>query len=309
MRYNVTVDDASPIVTYSGQWTDSVPGGDTDNYKDNSYHSSNTSSSATLLFTGTSVWLYGSQGPSHGTFSVTLDGTTQTFDAFNTSTVYQKALFTQGGLAVSRHNLTVTNTVQNGSRPWFYLDYFEFETGLDDNVANQSFNIDDSNSTISYSPPNAWNTSNQDFSDYYDQTLHTSDTPGATISTHFDGNALYILGGVDPTYGVMNVTIDGNATTIVNCSSSIFRNRTLLFYTSVFSGRHSLTIEIPTNSTKRIDLDYLTITRWSDNNGLGGSKALTPIIAGSICGALILLAWLTYLGHWSYLKWQKKEEY
>jgi len=303
------VDDASPIVAYSGQWTDSVPGADTVNYKDNSFHSSDTnSSSATLIFTGTSIFVFGSQGPDHGKFAVILDGSTQVLDAFNTSDGYQKALFSQGGLALGQHNVTIVNLVQDASRPWFYLDYFEFETGLDDDIANASFNMDDSNSTIVYSPATAWTTTNQHISEYYDDTLHESDTSGASISTHFAGNAISIFGGVDPSYGVMDVTIDGNKTTRVNCSSSAFRAQTLLFYSSdFFSGWHSLTMQIPTNSTKPIDLDYLTITRWSDNNGLGGGKALTPIIAGSICGSIILLAWCTYLVHWSYLQWRKRK--
>jgi hypothetical protein len=92
------------------------------------------SSSATLVFTGSSIFVFGSQGPDHGKFAVTLDGSTQVLDAFNSSNVYQKALFSQGGLAQGQHNLTVTNFVQDESRPWFYLDYFQFETGLDDHM-------------------------------------------------------------------------------------------------------------------------------------------------------------------------------
>jgi hypothetical protein len=103
-------------------------------WKPQSHCSLAQSSSATLLFTGTSIFVFGSQGPDHGKFAVILDGSTQVLDAFNTSNVYQKALFSQGGLALGQHNVTVVNLVQDESRPWFYLDYFEFETGLDDDM-------------------------------------------------------------------------------------------------------------------------------------------------------------------------------
>lgn len=58
--------------------------------------------------------------------------------------------------------------------------------------------------------------------------VSVSNTPGASIVTEFEGNAVYIYGGLAPSYGVMDVTIDGDATTRINCSSAIPRPNTLL---------------------------------------------------------------------------------
>jgi hypothetical protein len=56
----------------------------------------------------------------------------------------------------------------------------------------------------------------------------TTSYPGALMSTYFDGNAIYIFGSVDIDYGMLSVTIDGNATTLVNCTATSFRPQTLL---------------------------------------------------------------------------------
>jgi hypothetical protein len=56
----------------------------------------------------------------------------------------------------------------------------------------------------------------------------TTSYPGALMSTYFDGNAIYIFGSVDIDYGMLSITIDGNATTLVNCTATSFRPQTLL---------------------------------------------------------------------------------
>lgn len=287
---------------------DALSTGESTNYKDKSYHASRSNTStATLSFIGTAISIYGSKASDHGTFSVTLDGTTQTLDGHNPTNVYQTLLFSQTGLPYGSHTLQVQNLALDSAQPWLYLDYFEFETGLDDNIRNADYNMDDNNSTISYLPPDAWGTTDDNISQYYGKTLHTSSTPSSQVSTAFDGNAISVFGSVGPSYGLVDVTID-SLTTVLNCSASTFRPQTLLFYAvGLPSERHSLKMQIPSNSSQRFDLDFLTITRWSDNNGLGRSKAKTPIIAGSICGALILLAWATYLGHWTWTQHQKRK--
>jgi len=309
MRYNVTIDDASPVVTYGPGWTDSLSGGEAANYQGDSYHSTNVNGSfASVTFMGTYIAVFGSKGPDHANIIVSLDGSDHVVDGFSDTNAYQEALFSQEGLAFTRHTLRISNLIKEPSKPSLYFDYFQVGTGQDDNVANASFDIDDNNSTIAYSPSDAWATTSPNIDQYYGKTVHTSSSSGATMSTSFDGNAIYIYGAVNPGYGTLDITIDGNATTSINCSASVFRPRTLLFYSNDFaSGRHSLSLQIPSNSSAPIDFDYITITRWSDNNGLGNGRALTPIIAGSICGALVLLAWLTYLSHWYYLRRKKRK--
>lgn len=83
---------------------------------------------------GTSIVVFGSKGSDHGKIIVTLDGTDHVLDGFSTTNIYQTPLFSQGGLSFTIHTLKVSNLIEGASRPWLYLDYFEFETGLDDNM-------------------------------------------------------------------------------------------------------------------------------------------------------------------------------
>lgn len=78
--------------------------------------------------------MFGSQGPDHGTFAVTLDNDLHLIDSFDTTNAYQVQLFSRTGLTYGKHTITVRNVVQNVTQPWLYLDYFRFETGLDDDV-------------------------------------------------------------------------------------------------------------------------------------------------------------------------------
>jgi hypothetical protein len=83
---------------------------------------------------GTSIAVFGSKGSDHGKFIINLDGTGHVLDGFSSTNVYQTPLFSQGGLSFTMHTIKVSNLIEDASRPWLYLDYFEFETGQDDNV-------------------------------------------------------------------------------------------------------------------------------------------------------------------------------
>lgn len=87
-----------------------------------------------MEFTGTAISIFGSKGPDHGKFRVSLDGLEEVLDGFNSSNTYQTPLFTKEGLAFGKHTVTIGNVVEESSRPWLYLDYIEFETGLDDRM-------------------------------------------------------------------------------------------------------------------------------------------------------------------------------
>lgn len=105
-------------------------------------------SSASFQFFGSAVSIHGTAGA----YSVSLDGTSQTFDGHG---VADQLLFNASALATDKqHTISINNTGSAMS-----IDYFQFQAGLDDHTANASFTIDDTNSTISYQPPNAWNSS------------------------------------------------------------------------------------------------------------------------------------------------------
>ncbi|KAG9079137.1 hypothetical protein FS749_008793, partial [Ceratobasidium sp. UAMH 11750] len=64
--HDITIDDGSPLITYTGEWNDSTNPDIVDQYQFGTYHStSEVGASATFKFTGSAVYLYGSKRPSH----------------------------------------------------------------------------------------------------------------------------------------------------------------------------------------------------------------------------------------------------
>ena len=58
--HDITIDDGSPLITYTGGWSDSTNQDIIDQYWLNTYHStSEVGASATFKFTGSAVYLYG----------------------------------------------------------------------------------------------------------------------------------------------------------------------------------------------------------------------------------------------------------
>ncbi|KAG8786381.1 hypothetical protein FRC15_011544 [Serendipita sp. 397] len=322
MRYSVQVDDTSPILSYSGDWSSSASGGDTAEYWGASFHATSSNSSyVTLSFIGTGVTVYGSKGPDHGTFIATVDQEEHFLDAYEETNVYRTTMFSQTGLPLGTHYLKITNLIRDMSQPWLYLDYIDFETGQDDNIRNVNYTIDDVNSTISYIPGGAWVAGREPTAQHIDGTFHTSAVPGAQLSTHFEGNAIYVFGSLGVDYGLLNVTVDGSYGSLINCSASNSRTQALLHREDTPSpSKFQPTLLVQSILTLLWYHDGQTITvlagktiheslvqKETDTSTSIRSKAKTPIIAGSICGALILLAWATYLGHWTWTQHKKRK--
>src|SRR5204862_220710 len=96
-------------------------------------HITSATNGATLsfTFTGTGVSVIGITDSCSGQASVTVDGVTQTFDAYRaTGGGRQQVLHAVTGLAEGTHTLTLTvlGTKQAGScGPWIYIDGFEVQ--------------------------------------------------------------------------------------------------------------------------------------------------------------------------------------
>ncbi|KAH7103541.1 hypothetical protein BKA62DRAFT_45004 [Auriculariales sp. MPI-PUGE-AT-0066] len=66
--------------------------------------------SASFDFTGDTIYLYGSTGPRHGSFAVTLDGRTQILSGWSINVMPHRLLFFQSGLdSLINHRLNIVN--------------------------------------------------------------------------------------------------------------------------------------------------------------------------------------------------------
>ena len=79
-------------------------------------------------------------------------------------------------------------------------------------------------------------------------TLTENRTPGSTLTfTRVDGTTLYVIGRVGPSYGRMQVTVDG-VSTLVDTGfyqgkrATTIRDRIILFSKALTPGPHTVTI-------------------------------------------------------------------
>ena len=112
-------DSASPLVLYTGTWTESFSSA----YVDNTLHSSpRKGSSVFFSFTGTGIEWFGTTGGRHGIANVYVDGVfIRTVDTWNEVSRRQQRLFWQYGLTRGRHNIKIVNTGRRGPSSRGYL--------------------------------------------------------------------------------------------------------------------------------------------------------------------------------------------
>lgn len=101
-------DSASPLVLYTGAWTESFSSG----YIENTLHSSpRKSSSVFFSFTGTGIEWFGNTGVRHGIADVYVDGVfIRAVDTWNDVSRRQQRVFWQYGLTHERHNIKIVNS-------------------------------------------------------------------------------------------------------------------------------------------------------------------------------------------------------
>ncbi|QRW23881.1 hypothetical protein RhiXN_10205 [Rhizoctonia solani] len=320
MPYNVTIDDISPLITYQGQWLDSynlAADPYTDRYLGKTFHSSRTDGSqATFQFNGTDVWIFGAKRGNHGNFIVTIDnGQAQRIDGYaprqpdGVDGVYQFPIFSRTGLSDGLHTVTLTN--DNGgstTRPFVDIDFITW-TSNDD--VGKNITIDDSDPAWSYtSSGQQWGTSSTYVVDYYQQTEHVTNVAGATASVQFEGNAVYLYGGTLDDHGTFNVQVNDHPAVSMNGSTVGYHPRVLLYYADGLGpGTHKLTVT-NTNGGKYLDVDYVQVLQSSASEASEsnpGGKAKTPIIAGTVCGVVIGLAWII-AAVWWFMRRRKRGE-
>ncbi|CAE6437706.1 unnamed protein product [Rhizoctonia solani] len=320
MPYNVTIDDISPLITYKGQWTDAyrlAADPYTNRYLGQTFHSSRTDGSqASFKFNGTAVWIFGAKRGNHGHFIVTIDnGDAQRIDGYapeqsdGVDGVYQVAIFSKTGLEDKLHTVTLTNdNGSDGNRPYVDIDFITWTSNDDLGADVKNITMDDYN--WNYTSPSApWGTTSSYVVDYFNQTEHLTNVGGATASVQFQGNAVYLYGGTLDDHGTFNVQLDDHNPVGLNGSTNGYHSRALLYYADGLGpGNHKLTVT-NTQDGRYLDVDYIQILQSSATNEASqsnpGGHAKTPIIAGTVCGVVIGLAWII-AAVWWFMKRRKR---
>ncbi|KAG8729331.1 hypothetical protein FRC10_004062, partial [Ceratobasidium sp. 414] len=318
MPYNITIDDISPLITYKGQWLDSYKlAADpfTNRYWGDSFHSSQTDGSqASITFNGTAIYIFGAKRGNHGHYIVTIDnGQAQRFDGYapqqpdGTDGVYQVPIFAQAGLQNGLHTVVLTNDGgADSGRPFVDIDFI---TWTSNDEAHSNNTIDDGAFTYT-TPSTQWITSTGYVGDYYNKTEHAINVGGATASLKFEGTGFYLYGGTLDNHGMFSVQVDDHNPVALNGSSKGYHPRVPLYYADgLGEGTHKLTVT-NTQDGFWLDIDYIDIIQTGPGASASnpGGQAKTPIIAGTICGVVIGLAWLIAAVWWFMRRKKRRSE-
>ncbi|WVF67154.1 hypothetical protein IAT40_001900 [Kwoniella sp. CBS 6097] len=132
---NVTLEDNSPSIIYTGAWDGDEHKGDTKvpEYSNANSHATRTQSDSLLFsWTGGPIWLYGAKRPNHGHFSVSLDGAEKVFKSgFAPSDQWKALLWSSGDLQEGKHEVVVVNerghAQTDEALAWFDLDFIKVQ--------------------------------------------------------------------------------------------------------------------------------------------------------------------------------------
>lgn len=278
--HDITIDDGSPLITYTGEWNDSTNSDIVDQYWLNTYHStSQVGAAASFKFTGTSVQIYGSKRPSHGTFDVQVDGESLgKFDGTSTTIRNMQLLAQAKDLSWGEHTVTITNSDPLGN--FLDIDMIRWTTGKPglSSITNSTL-IDDADTSgvVSYSPSGSWANIDATLAQgsYHGDTVHATSTLGSSVAVRFKGNAVYVFGSTDSSSGKFDAQVDQKAAASLVGATTTFRQPALLYYADGFGdGEHTLTLTNQEEGTT-LRFDYLVASDWLEGAGASSSSSAT----------------------------------
>ncbi|KAF5380463.1 hypothetical protein D9615_004624 [Tricholomella constricta] len=336
--FDLKVEDSSPLISYApdGVWTD-TPSTDAlvASYSGRSLHTTSAQgATATINFNGTGISVFGGRRSNYGTFTISVDGQTIASGSANSAQdSVNQLLGSASGLVNGPHTAVLTNT---GGAP-IDIDWVNVQTQASSSTAKMTATTyDDSHPSIQYLPSSsAWGQNQNE--GFMNGTLHFTNTPDASASISFIGDAVAVYGTMAPDHANVRITLDGHAkvsTGGANGFVSSLHPQVLLYYANNLGSQpHVLTMSsIAQEGTGPfMDIDAITVfssdTPSSNNNppnsdaasgGLGSStptgstsqasksRSLAPIIGGVIGGVvgLIILLALVFL----FLRHRKRKQ-
>ncbi|KAL5523624.1 hypothetical protein ACEPAG_7797 [Sanghuangporus baumii] len=164
MKFNTTIDDNSPLITYSPVevWTYGTKSNDPafDSYANGTFTLTSTvSATMKISFYGTGIWIWGAKRPNHGYYSVTVDGVKSDLISGRRSdgirdldiwdNEFQALLFSAFNLNLTEHDIILTNEGAQDSDPkahYVDIDYITWESDIgSENATLTTVTLDSSN--------------------------------------------------------------------------------------------------------------------------------------------------------------------
>ena len=236
-------EDADSRVSFSGPWFAlSSPAFTGGSYR----YSAAAGSTVTVAVSGTGIAVIGSKGPSYGNIEVIVDGISRgTVSCYAASYAHQQSLYALTGLADRVHSITirVTGTRSAASSGTVVVfDAFEVSsTGNPAAIYIGFMRAEENSPRLKLSGFTARAASPVFSGGGYTYSAQA----GASISTAFRGTDLAILGSVGPSYGNVEIVIDGVSRGIISTYAGSYTHHVAIYSESGFSdGVHTLSIVV-----------------------------------------------------------------
>jgi hypothetical protein len=332
--FNLTVEDSSPLISYlpAGAWVDS-PSNDTllSSYSGSSYHSTSTEgATATIHFNGTGLTIFGGHRTNYGTYQISVDGHVVASGTSAGQSAVLQIMGSASGLANGNH----TAVLSSSSSSPIDIDFVSIETEIGEPGSSLAMStIDDSDNRFVYTPQSEWSVNDQNL--FIDNTLHYTQSAGASASVTFSGDAVALYGTVSEDHADVHLTLDGESVTFgagANGLASTLHTKVLLYYAvGLGPNQHNLTVtaDPETNTGPFIDVDAVFVYSTNGGSSTGASqpsstsqsspqrdvkpskmseKTMIGIIVGSVVGFLLLLALLFLFLRWRRRRRQNQDE-
>jgi len=227
------VNDTDPSITYSG--FDYLGNRGYGDYQDDVHYATvSSTSTATYMFTGTFIQVFGEQYTDQGNIGISIDGGTQ--HVVNTVPADGRRhtnvpVFTATGLSSGSHTIVITKL----SGTYATLDGF----GIPMPLVNH---VNDTDTSITYSGFSL--NANRGLGDYQDD-IHYATANGSTATYTFTGTFIQVFGEQSTDQGTIGVSIDGGTQQVVNTVPADGQRRTnVAVYTAagLGSGTHTAVV-------------------------------------------------------------------
>ncbi|KAG5638459.1 hypothetical protein H0H81_012524 [Sphagnurus paluster] len=213
----------------------------------------------------------------YGKFTISVDGLTITNgDAQSAQDSANQLLGSASGLANGPHIAVLTNT---GGAP-IDIDWVNIVTQASFSKTQAiTTTFDDTNPAIQYLPsPSAWSENrNQAF---LNDTLHFTNSTGASASLSFIGDAVAVYGTMAPDHADVRVTLDGQSRLFTGGAGSFvtsLHSQVLLYYANNLGAEpHVLTLTSVAQQGTGPFIDVDAITVYSSDKPSSGNNPSTP---------------------------------
>ncbi|QRV87108.1 hypothetical protein RhiJN_15126 [Ceratobasidium sp. AG-Ba] len=254
--YSNTIDNLGGIQYFPTESSWKVAtSGDISQRSNSTIHLSNDTDARIAFFQGTEIHYYGDRGPGYGAVAINVDGDDNAYDAVNASSdtmQYQQLLWSRTGLEPGEHQIIISKN-QSVAGP-ISIDYFRIVrsdgtatptlsgTGASI-VPGEALIVDDGGRNLTYSAEWERIVELSRNTAFYQNTVHRTTSPGATVTFDFNGTAVWYFSDVYVTHGSISISVDGGPSeSVTGYYEHQLSQRYLWSKSGLSEGPHQVTI-------------------------------------------------------------------